>query len=150
MFQRLEAALASEIATLAQPRAALLAFTAAVLAYNVLAAVEAALTAEAAAQATADDTEPVPISTYYVAHEVRESYRGLLIAVAAAVWTRYDRQGPAALARTLRALAGHARLSAFRKHPKPPTPKRPKGYAPREDVQRSVATARLLDQRKSP
>lgn len=150
MFQRLEAALASEIATLGQPRAALLAFTTAVLAYNVLATVEAALTAEAAAQAAADDTAPVPISTYYVAHEVREAYRGLLIAVAAAVWTRYERQGPAALARTLRALAGHARLSAFRKHPKPPAPKRPKGYAPREDVQRSVATARLLDQHRRP
>ena len=150
MFQRLEAALASEIVTLARPRAALLAFTTAVLAYNVLATVEAALTAEAAAQAAADDTAPVPISTYYVAHEVRESYRGLLIAVAAAVWTRYERQGPTVFARTLRALAGHAHLSAFRKHPKPPAPKRPKGYAPRKDVQRSVATARLLDQRKSP
>src|SRR5215208_735225 len=65
MFQRLEAALASEIATLSQPRAALLAFTAAVVAYNVLATVEAALAAEAAAQAAADDAEhaePVPIS----------------------------------------------------------------------------------------
>jgi IS4 transposase len=154
MFQRLAAALAGEIATLGQPRAALLAFTAAVLAYNVLAtveaALEAALTAEAAAQAAADDTAPVPISTYYVAHEAREAYRGLLIAVAAAVWTRYERQGPAALARTLRALAGHAHLSAFRKHPKPPAPKRPKGYAPREDVQRSVATARVLDQHRRP
>jgi IS4 transposase len=145
MFQRLEGALASEIATLGQPRAALLAFTAAVLGYNVLATIEAALTAEAAAQAAADDAEPVPMSTYYVAHEVRESYRGLLIAVAAAVWTRYDRHGPAALARMLRTLAGHARLTAYRKHPKPPAPKRPKGYAPRTDVQRSVATARLLD-----
>jgi IS4 transposase len=150
MFQRLEAALASEVATLGQPRAALLAFSVAVLAYNVLATVEAALAAEAAAQAVADHTEPVPLSTYYVAHEVRESYRGLLIAVAAAVWVRYDAQDPAALARTLRTLAGHARLTALRKHPKPPTPKPPKGYAPREAVQRSVATARLLDQQQRP
>ena len=150
MFQRLEAALASEVATLSQPRAALLAFTAAVLAYNVLATVEAALAAEATTQAAAADMTPVPISTYYVAHEVRETYRGLLIAVAAAVWARYDRQGPAALAHTLRALARHAHLSAFREHPKPPTPKRSRGYAPREDVRRSVATARLLDQRNGP
>lgn len=145
MFQRLEAALASEVATLSQPRAALLAFTAAVLAYNVVATVEAALAAEATAQAASAHSEPVPISTYYVAHEVRESYRGLVIAIAAGVWTRYERQGPAAMARTLRTLAGHAHLSAFRKHPKPLTPKRPKGYAPRAAVQRSVATARLLD-----
>lgn len=149
MFQRLEAALMSEITTLGQPRAALLAFSVAVLAYNVLATIEAALAAAAAAQAEADGTEPVPISTYYVAHAVRETYPGLLIAVATAVWARYDAQGPAALARMLRTLAGHARLSAFRKHPKPSTPKRPKGYASREDVQRSVATARLLDQRSS-
>lgn len=76
MFQRLEAALMSAIRTLGQPRAALLAFSVAVLAYNVLATVEAALAAEAAARATAEGAEPVPISTYYVAHEVRESYRG--------------------------------------------------------------------------
>lgn len=149
MFQRLEAVLTSEITTLGQPRAALLAFSVAVVAYNVLATVEAALAAEAAAQAEAEDTAPVPISTYYVAHAVRETYPGLVIAVAAAVWVRYDAQGPAALARTLRMLAGHARLSAFRKHPKPAAPKRPKAYAPREEVQRSVATARLLGQRSS-
>jgi hypothetical protein len=85
-----------------------------------------------------------------VPHEVRESYRGLLIAVAAAIWARYDRHGPAALARTLRTRAGHAYLRAFRKHPKPPATKRPKAYAPWEDVQRTVAPARLLDQHKRP
>ncbi|HKG90419.1 MAG TPA: transposase [Gemmatimonadaceae bacterium] len=148
MFQRLEAALASEVATLGQPRAALLAFAVAVVAYNVLATVEAALAAEAAARAEASAVAPVPISTYYVAHEVREAYRGLLIAVAAAVWARYDRQEPAALARTLRTLAGHARLPAFRKHPKPATPKRPKGYVPLHEVKRTVATARLLAEEK--
>lgn len=44
MFQRLEAALNSEIATLSHPRAALQAFGVAVLAYNVLALINRTIT----------------------------------------------------------------------------------------------------------
>jgi IS4 transposase len=152
LFGRLEAVLASEIRTLGQPRAALLAFSVAVVAYNVLAVVQATLEAEAARQATAaapPAAAPVPISLFYVAHEVRAHYRGMLIAVAAAVWSRYDAESPTQLAETLRHLATHVRLEAFRKHPRPATPKPKKGYAPRREVQRTVATARVLaDQKK--
>lgn len=148
MFQRLEAALMGEISALGQPRAALLAFSIAVLAYNLLATVEAALNAQAATEAAAEGREPQPISMYYVAHAVRQTYPGLLIAVSQAEWEDYDTTDARALAATLRALAGKVRLRAFRKHPKKPSqPKRPKGYAPREEVQRSVATARLLHQK---
>ena len=157
MFQRLEAVLQSEVHTLGQPRAALLAFSVAVVAYNVLAVVETAVAAEAAARARVDPeaghtatAEPVPISMYYVAHEVREHYRGLLVAVDPAVWAYYDAQGPAALALTLQRMAAHVRLEALRKHPRKSTPKRKPGYAPRKDVQRHVATARILEQQKSP
>jgi IS4 transposase len=150
LFGRLEAVLASEVRTLGQPRAALLAFSVAVVAYNVLAVVHAALDAEAAKQAaaTGPDAAPVPISLFYVADDVRAHYRGLLIAVEAAVWVRYDAQSPAQLAQTLRHLATHARLEAFRKHPRPATPKAKKGYAPRAEVQRTVATSRVLAEQK--
>jgi IS4 transposase len=149
LFGRLEAVLQSEVRTLGQPRAALLAFSVAVVAYNVLAVVQAALDAEAAKQAAAaPDAAPVPISLFYVADEVRAHYRGLLIAVDAAVWARYDAQSPAQLAQTLRHLATHVRLEAFRKHPRPTAPKPEKGYAPRAEVQRTVATSRVLAEQK--
>jgi IS4 transposase len=150
LFGRLEAVLQSEVRTLGQPRAALLAFSVAVVAYNVLAVVQAALDAEAAKQAAAagSDAAPVPISLFYVADEVRAHYRGLLIAVDEAVWARYDAQSPAQLAQTLRHLATHVRLEAFRKHPRPATPKPKKGYAPRAEVQRTVATSRVLAEQK--
>lgn len=150
MFGRLEAVLQSEVRTLGQPRAALLAFSVAVVAYNVLAVVQATLDAEAAKQAAAASptAAPVPISLFYVADEVRAHYRGLLIAVDEGVWARYDAQSPAQLAQTLRHLATHVRLEAFRKHPRPATPKPKKGYAPRVDVQRTVATSRVLAEQK--
>jgi IS4 transposase len=153
LFGRLEAVLQSEVRTLGQPRAALLAFSVAVVGYNVLAVVQAALDAEAAKQAAtqaaaAPAAAPVPISLFYVADEVRAHYRGLLIAVDEAVWARYDAQSPAQLAQTLRHLATHARLEAFRKHPRPATPKPKKGYAPRAEVQRTVATSRVLAEQK--
>lgn len=43
MFQRLEPVLCSEVASLGEPRAALLAFGVAVLAYNLLAMLQAAV-----------------------------------------------------------------------------------------------------------
>ena len=100
LFGRLEAALHSEIRTLGYPRAALLAFGLAVIAFNVLAIIEAAV-------AAAHDLEDaqIEVSTYYVADDVRSDYSGMLIAIAADTWAAFDDQSPAALARTLRALS---------------------------------------------
>src|SRR5690606_38645261 len=134
---------------LGQPRAALLAFSIAVVAYNVLAVVDTAAEAEPVERAQADSiasAEPVPISMYYVAEEVREYYRELLVAVDPAVWEHYDGRGPAAL--TLQRMPGHLRLEALRKHPRKTIPKRKPGYARRSEVQRHVATARILAEQK--
>ena len=144
LFQRLQAVLHSEVRTLGQPRAALLAFSVAVVAYNVLAVVQAAVETPATGAA-----EPVPISLYYVAHTVREHCRGLLIAVAPSVWTSYAAQSAAELAASLRQIATHVRLEAYRKHPRGASgPRQTRGYAPRADVQQHVATARLLAEHK--
>ena len=62
MFQRLESVLQSEIAALGHPRAALLAFGVAILAYNVLALISRAVTVR-----HQWDTTPIEISAYYVA-----------------------------------------------------------------------------------
>jgi IS4 transposase len=139
LFGRLEAALNSEVRTLAYPRAALLAFGLAVIAFNVLSVVEAAI-------AAAHDLKEakIEVSTYYVADDVRSDYRGMVIAIAASVWAAFDEQSPKNLARTLRTIAGHLDPRSVRKHPRRPKPKVRKGYAPGAAVRRHVATARVL------
>jgi IS4 transposase len=145
LFQRLEGVFHSEVASLGRPRAALFAFAAAVVAYNALAVVQAAVEAEAAARAPA---APVPISMYQVAHAVREHYRGLMVAVPPAVWARYAPRAPRGLAATLRGLAAHVRLEAYRKYPRGASgPRRTAGYVPREELQH-ISTARVLETAK--
>jgi IS4 transposase len=139
LFGRLEAALHSEIRTLGYPRAALLAFGLAVIAFNVLAVIEAAV-------AAAHDLKEsgIEVSTYYVADDVRSDYGGMLIAIAPSAWSAFDDQSPVALARTLRAIAAHINPRSLRKHPRGPKPKVRKGYASGAAVRRHVATARVL------
>jgi IS4 transposase len=139
LFGRLEAALTSEVRTLGHPRAALFAFATAVLAYNVLAVVQAAIAA-----AHDLDDKGIEVSTYYVADDVRSDYRGMLVAIPAKEWQRFDALSPAALARTLIAIAKNVDPRSVRKHPRGPKPKVSRGYAPRASVQRHVSTARVL------
>jgi IS4 transposase len=139
LFGRLEAALTSEVKTLGHPRAALLAFGTAVVAYNVLAVIQAAI-------AAAHDLEAagIEVSTFYVADDVRSDYRGMLIALPAERWAKFDAQSPAVLARTLIAVAANLDPRSVRKHPRKPKLKVARGYVPRANVQRHVSTARVL------
>jgi IS4 transposase len=139
LFGRLEAALQSEIRTLGYPRAALFAFGLAVIAFNVLAVIEAAVTA-------AHDLleSEIEVSTYYVADDIRTDYKGMLIAIDEQVWMGFDDQSPTALARTLRTIAEHVDPITLRKHPRAPKPLNRKGYASAATVRRHVATARVL------
>jgi IS4 transposase len=139
LFGRLEAALQSEIRTLGYPRAALLAFGLAVVAFNVLAVIEAAV----AAAHDLQESE-IEVSTYYVADDVRSDYRGMIIAIAAEAWTAFDDLSPTSLARLLRTVASHVDPRTLRKHPRRPKPKARKGYAAGAAVRRHVATARVL------
>ena len=146
LFQRLEAVLASEVPTLAHPRAALLAFSVAVVAYNALAVVHAAAEAGAAAVSPARRAAPapMPLSLYALAHTIREHYRGMLVAVPPAAWAGYDALAPVALAATLVRIAAHVRRAAFRKQPRGASgPRLARGYVPRAELQH-VSTARLL------
>ena len=139
LFGRLEAALHSEVRTLGYPRAALLAFGLAVVAFNVLSVIEVAI---AAAHDLADSG--LAVSTYYLADDVRTDYRGMLIAIDASVWEEFDAQTPLTLAQKLREIAGRLDPRTVRKHPRGPKSPKPKGYAPRAAVERHVATARVL------
>jgi IS4 transposase len=143
VFQRLESALRSEVRTLGQPRAALLALSTAVVAFNVLSTLERAI---ATAHALAPDAEAV--STWFVAQEVRAPYAGMLIALPPAAWERFEAESPAALARCLLRYAAHVDLRHVRKHPRGPKKPKPIGYAPRKSVERHIATARVLRDRE--
>ncbi|MHC8325074.1 IS4 family transposase [Pseudomonas sp. LB1P83] len=78
MFQRLESVLESEIETLGNPKAALLGFASAVLAYNVLSVLKRSV--EQAHRQT--QPEGWEASIYHLAIQVRSGYEGMQIALA--------------------------------------------------------------------
>jgi IS4 transposase len=140
MFQRLESVLQSELRTLGQPKAALLAFGTAVVAYNVLSVLQ---TAVEAAHPQARE-EGIELSAYFVAIEARAAYEGMLIAVSEQVWSEYESASPAALAQSLMRIAANAQPKRLRKHPRGPKKKTQTGYVSHGVASRHVSTARVL------
>jgi len=143
-FQELGQALHSEINTLGYPKAALLSFCVAILAYNVISVVKSALAAVHGTKAQRQS-----LSGYYLAGELAAAYHGMAIAVPADEWTRHFGSLTASqLARILKALAAKVRPDRFRKNvrgPKKPRPKRSSGKR-----HPHVSTARILARRKPP
>jgi hypothetical protein len=137
-FQELEATLNSEIETLGYPKAALFAFSLALVSYNVLAGVKAALRA-VHGQATVQQT----LSGYYLADEIAGTYRGMMIAIPGPEWAVFIICTVAEFASALIDLARRVRLSAFKKHPR--GPKKPPLKKRRDAKKKHVATARLLN-----
>lgn len=140
MFQRLEAALNSEITALGHPRAALLAFAVAVLAYNVLALIERAIEI----RHQLDQNGEIELSAFYLALEIKAAYEGMMLALPGSEWQRYDKLDASELAHLLLQVAGHANPFRLRKHKRgPKTPKKP-GYVSGADARRHVSTAQVI------
>lgn len=140
MFQRLEGALNSEITTLAHPRAALLAFGVAVLAYNVLALIERAIEV----RHQLDRNGEIELSAFYLALEIKAAYEGMMIALPSTDWQHYDALDAGELAVLLLQIAGHADPRRLRKHKRgPKVPKKP-GYVSGAEARKHVATAQVL------
>jgi hypothetical protein len=139
LFQRLEAVLHSEVASLGHPRAALLAFGVAVMAYNVLAVLQSAVWV--AHELQENDIE---LSSYCFADEIRTHYAGMVMAVMPAAWERYDNMTATQLAQVLLQIAVHANPKSLRKHPRGPKPSAKKGYVSGAVARSHVATARVL------
>ena len=140
-FQQLEGHLHSEINTLGYPKAALFGFCLALVAYNALAVVWAALRGVHGAQKIDQQ-----ISGYYIAREIAETHKGMMIAIPEPEWRVFVTMTTAELVATLLQLARHVRLRAFRKHPrglkKPPVKRQ---FNPQQP---HVSTAKLLQHRK--
>jgi len=136
-FQHLEAYFHSEINTLGYPKAALFGFCLALVAYNMVAVVMAALRSVHGAQTIDQD-----LSLYYAANDIAQTYHGMMIAIPEDEWHVFSRMRPAEMVATLRELAQKVCLKGYRKSPRGPKKPRPK----REGTTKAshVSTAKLL------
>src|SRR2546428_693969 len=136
-FQHLEAYFHSEINTLGYPKAALFGFCLALVAYNMLAVVMAALRSVHGEERVDDE-----VSLYYLANEVSTTYHGMMIAIPEGEWDVFSRMSAPEMAATLRDLAERVNLRAFRKSPR--GPKKPCPKRDGNSKQGHVSTAKLL------
>lgn len=136
-FQELEAHLHSEINSLGYPKAALFGFCVALVTYNVLALVKAALRSVHGEYKIAND-----VSGYYLAGHLERTYDGMMIAVPEAHWKIFQTMSAGTFNHTLLQLAEKVNLAKFKKHKrgaKKPQPKR------KSDAKKPhVSTAKLL------
>jgi len=141
-FGELAAVLNSEIETLGHPPAAVLGFCVALVAYNQLMVVKAALRA-----VHGEETVDAQVSSYYLADEIAGTWRGLAIAVDDTIWSRrFSGATPSQMARFLLRAAKLVDLSAFQKHPRGPKKPLPKKTSGKK--QKHVSIARILAKRK--
>ncbi|HYO74361.1 MAG TPA: IS4 family transposase [Archangium sp.] len=143
MLGELEAVLESEVRSLGKPRAALLAFGVAVLAYNALSVVKSAEEASHDLEASNEQ-----VSTYYIAAEVKYSYGGMMVMVEPEEWAGQEVQSAEQLSAALLEMAKKVKPATLRKHPRAAKKKVKKGYAPGKAVRKHVATARVLKGQK--
>ena len=129
----------SEIRTLGHPRAALLGFATAVLAYNVFSLLKRCIE-----QAHREQIPELDVSTYHLAVDVTSDYKGMLIALPPSAWGAWSQ---ASAERTTDYLLRLARLvcprsvATSKRGPKKP---KPKGYVEAAAVRKHVSTARVL------
>jgi IS4 transposase len=140
-YQELTSDLQCEPNTLGYPKAALFAFCMALVAYNVLAVVKAALRA-----VHGEETVEHKLSTYYLTKEIASTYRGMMIAIPPEHWASLATLPLARLAAILKRVAGKVNLEKLRKHPR--GPKKPAPKRKHNKRQPHVSTARLLAGRR--
>ena len=141
-FQEMTVYLRCELKTLGYPGAALLGFCVALVAYNVMSTVKAAVRG-----AFGHEKVEAEVSSFYLADEVGGTYRGMMVALPAEQWVEFQTISASALGERLVDIARHLRLTAFKKHPR--GPKKPVPPRNRFTDQPHVSTARLLAEEKT-
>jgi hypothetical protein len=139
-FFEITTTLSCEINTLGYPKAALFTFCLALLAYNAVSLIKAALrSAHGRQQVNAE------VSGYYLALEISRTYDGMMIAIPAPHWALFRDLSDKAFADALHEVASSVNLSRYQKHPRGPKKKPPKRTAYQNG--KHVSTAKLLAQR---
>ena len=139
-FQEMEQTLKGEIKELGYPRAALFSFCVALLSYNVMSTIKAALRAAHGAEATGQ------VSGYHLADEVRMNHRGMMRAIPRDEWVEFQEMAPGQLADLLVGWARTVPLAEYRKHPR--APKKPKPKKQSGAKISHVATSKIIEARK--
>jgi IS4 transposase len=146
-FYQLTMVLRCELNTLGYPEAALFGFCLAVVMYNALSAVMAALRV-ARPEVAAATKKKQKLSFYYLADEISGVWRGMALAIPASCWTTaFAQRTPAQMAKILLWLARHGPIAPFLTNPA-----RVKKRKQRRTIQHGghVSTHRILAQRKPP
>ena len=137
LFQALTQMLEGEINTLGYPRAALLGFGIALVTYNILSTVQAALRG-----AFGVEKVQTEVSGYYIANEVRGTALGMAIAIDDGEWERFEVMTHPQFARQMLRWASGVRLARLKRHPR--GPKKPVPKRTRFADETHVSTFRLL------
>ena len=140
MFQEMTDNLTCEIKTLGYPRAAVFAFSLALMAWNGMSVIHAALR-----NVHGEETVEENLSSYYLSLEISQVYHGMLIAIPPAEWEIFRNLTTAQLASLLKQLAGRVSLQKLQKHAR--GPKRPQPKRKYSGNGQHVATAKLLARR---
>jgi hypothetical protein len=140
VFLELAKTLDGEIDTLGYPKAALFAFCLALMVFNAVSLMKAALRAAHGRKRVTEE-----VSGYYLALEIQHTYDGMMIAIPAEHWTVFREMTDAKFAETLKQIADHLTLSKYRKHPR--GPKKPPPKKRKYKNGGHVSTARLLKER---
>ncbi len=139
-FFELTTTLSCEINTLGYPKAALFTFCLALLAYNAVSLIKAALRSTHGRKAVNEE-----VSGYYLSLEISRTYDGMMITIPAPYWAYFRELSAQEFAGALRELASSVNLSKYQKHPRGPKKKPPK-RTPYQNG-KHVSTAKLIAQR---
>jgi hypothetical protein len=140
-FLDLTTTLDCEINTLCYPRAALLVFCVAMMAYNLQSAIKAVMRSEHGAEKVEND-----LSRYFVAGEIGQVYRGMMVALPPEEWALFRQVSLKDYAAFLKRLA---RAVDFERYPKAHRgPKKPKPKRHYDPDHPHVSVAKLLLARK--
>lgn len=141
-FFEITTTLTCEVNTLGYPKAALFAFCLALLAYNAVSVIKAALRSEHGQEKINQE-----VSAYYLALEIQQTYDGMMVAIPAEHWHIFRELPVTKFAKLLRSIAAEVKLSKYKKHPRGPKKKPP----PKTPYQNGshVATAKILAQRNT-
>jgi hypothetical protein len=139
-FFEITTTLSCEINTLGYPKAALFTFCLALLAYNAVSLIKAALRSAHGRQKVNDE-----VSSYALSLEISRTYDGMMIAIPAPHWALFRVLSAQEFANVLRELASSVHLARYQKHPRGPKKKPPERTAYQNG--KHVSTAKLLAQR---